>query len=264
MTDATSPAPGWYPDPEDVGRYLRYWDGEQWTVRQLLPQGPSPYVVQPVQRDDPRKPLGAGFRRLGQVVGVGLVLVTLTSLGQLALHVWGVGMVDDAVAIGDLDRLNRYDGLEQLTSGVLLVLLFVIGVCWMAWQYRLAKDVGPNAVRRTPPWHAWSWVIPFGNFWLPFQNVRDLLRHLQPDRRAGWLRLWWACWLLANLIGWFLARSPEDASVDTFKGTTTADAVSDALLVVAGILAIRLVRTLTSAGLARSAAEVNAAASPAA
>lgn len=67
----SSAAPNWYPDPGDA-RFLRYWDGAQWTehTSPATPEGVGPAAA---------PPQGGGSRKtmwivLGSVVG-GLILI---------------------------------------------------------------------------------------------------------------------------------------------------------------------------------------------
>lgn len=268
MTDASTPVAGWYPDPADPTRYRRYWDGNEWTVRQLAPQAPALAGYPPPQPEQVLlrwrwRPVRRGFEVLSRVIGIGLVLAALTSVGQLALHVWGVSMIDDAVAAGDVDRLESYDGADAAGFGVYATLVTVTGICWMVWQYRLARSVRSNGLNRTPPWHAWSWVIPIGVFWMPFQNVRSLWRELAPARTRPMIGWWWAAIISSAIVARITAAGADDIqTVDGVRSLIAADAVSDVLSILAAVLAIRLLRALTRAGLASSA--ITPAASPAA
>lgn len=253
MTDETMPLPppGWYPDPNDAGAYSRYWDGQQWTARQLLPR--QGVTIDGAPPHDVSRPVGRGFLLLSRVVGIGMVFLMITTVARFVLHIWGIGMIDDAVATGDMTQPNRFDQLNQVSSIGTLVLLILVGIGWMVWQYRLAlANRGPD-VRRSPGWHAWSWIIPVGSLWMPFQNLDDLWQRLLPQRPSGWLRVWWACWLISNGISWLIARSHAVNSVQSFKTATSTDAVSEVLFLMAGVLAIRLVRTLTTAAISREA-----------
>ncbi|MET0757080.1 MAG: DUF2510 domain-containing protein [Mycobacterium sp.] len=44
---ASSPAPGWYPDPQVAGM-VRYWDGGQWTSHTT---GQAPAAPTPTERE---------------------------------------------------------------------------------------------------------------------------------------------------------------------------------------------------------------------
>jgi hypothetical protein len=234
---------------------VRYWTGSQWWTQFWE-------HAETVSAHSVARPVGRGFAVLSAVIGVGLVLMLLTLAVQAGTYVWGVTMVDDAFAAGDIDRLSAFDGVDRATSILMLALTLVIGVCWMVWQYLLARSAPRGELERSASMHGWSWVIPFGSLWLPFQNVRDLWRHFVPERTGRWIRLWWTCWLVLGVVSWITSRSEASvSSIDSFKTVVSVEAAADVVGLVAAVLAIRILRTLTTAGLARSAASVSSAGS---
>ena len=239
---------GWYRDPEDP-RHDRWWNGYQWELRRPLP------VAKVV------KPIGRGFRRLSQVLGSLLVFDLLLSGAQVALYSWGVANVPDAVVLGDVETAETFDGLNLvLTVGDGLAVL-VAAVVWMTWQYQLARAT-PGLVR-SPAMHAFSWIIPFGNLWLPFQNVRDLWRRLLPLRGTLVLGWWWAAWIATIVIARMSGLDDEMDSIGDVRSTLWPLLVLAVVGLIANLLAIHVVRSLARAAWT-SDRVISRAASPAA
>jgi hypothetical protein len=223
---------GWYRDPEDA-RHLRWWNGHEWQQRAPLP---GTTVVTPI---------GRGFRRLSQVLGSLLVFDLLLSGAQVALYLWGVADLADAVRLGDVETAETFDGLNVvLTVGDLLAVL-VAGVVWMTWQYQLARAI--QGLDRSPSMHAFSWIIPFGNLWLPFQNVRDLWRRILPLRDTLVVGWWWAAWIATNVIARLFIRDDEIDSAGDVRSTMWTLLVLAAISLIATMLAIHVVRSLARA-----------------
>lgn len=212
-------------------------------------------VVRDKQRN--RITLGRGFRVLSGFLGIGFVLMTGVLVGRFLLYVWIASSFDDIVRDADFDKLDTMDDLETTSLVAYVSLVVPIAVCWMVWQYRLAKSSDPTQLRRTPGWHAWSWAIPIGNLWLPFQNVSDLWRG--PGRRQsvatlGW---WWAALLVGSLLSRIGTSSTDDIdSVSSAQGAAATLAAGQLLGVVAAVLGLRILRTLTTAGLSRPEEDV--------
>lgn len=248
VTEETRPLPrqGWYPDPEDA-RYLRWWNGYQWEQRQPAPMpGGGPTWA--------RVPVSRGFTRLASLIGVLLGLTMVTFVAQLGLAAWGVSMVDDAVVTGDVDRLDTYDGADMTLNVVVVVAMLVTGILWMIWQYQLARSAQPGELTRGPGMHAFSWIIPVVAAWFPFQNVKQLWMLHAPLRSRTILGWWWAAWIAGLVLDRvFLASYDSTDTVGDVKGLMVLEGVTAAVGLVAAFLAIRVVRTLTAGGLARSA-----------
>lgn len=248
MTDETvaTPPEGWYPDPEDA-RYLRWWNGYQWELRKPVPK---PGAAVP----GGRRPLGRRFALLERTLGVLLLFVVMVLLGQVVLYLWGVTSVADAVARGDVDTATTFDDLEISLLWLRRVCVVSAGVCWMAWQHEVAASAQPGELRRDPGMHAFSWVIPIANLWLPVQNVRDLWSLNVPLRGRALVNWWWTGWIV-SLVAALAARgaSEEADSVDGIREYLEDAAFAAVVTLVTAVLAILIVRRLTNGARARDA-----------
>lgn len=236
MSDVSEPSPpaGWYADPQQPGE-LRYWDGSAWGKQ-------FGSVGRP--KSGPR-PAGRGFRGLANVLGVLLTLGVLAVAARVALYVWGFVAIDDAVASGDVNLVETFDDANRIDTVVFVTILFLTGVCWMFWQHRAARAI--PGLDRSPAMHAFSWIIPIGALWLPFQNVRDLWRRCAGGRTRTTVAWWWTGWLVAQIGGRFVASGSSSAdSVGEFQGVLLVGAVIALVAMITGVLAIRIVRVVSA------------------
>lgn len=202
MTQAPQAAPaGWYPSPDGAPVH-RWWDGAMWTdaTRQLPPPPQAPLPQAPPPEAPPRVELGPAMS--------GWPAPPTPNLGPLALvtQVF-VALAGLAVPVAWAARAwRRMDPPAWLTEAVAVALtgtasglLVVAGVFWMVWQFRLARSFPPGTPRRSPGWHAGSWLVPVALWWLPYGNVADLFR-LATGRRPAWLPVWWVLWVVAGVV----------------------------------------------------------------
>ncbi len=108
------------------------------------------------------------------------------------------------------------DKLMQ-TTGILRLIAFVIaGVCLIVWTYRAhanARSQGVFGLTLDPGLYACSYLIPFVNFWLPFQGMKELWSHCfalagaKPSATPPLLVVWWTTWLLTSFLGVYVSKA---------------------------------------------------------
>ena len=195
----TQPPPGWYADPAGQPQ-RRYWDGETWTDHVAEP-GPTWNVTAELGRDLDQ--LAGDGRRAKIAVFVALPFYAVTPILQ------GSQIRQSREVIADLrEQLRQPQAGVQVEpysppatstfgSGASVPNL-IIGVVFLIWFHRavsVARRLGRPA-RRTPGWAVGGWLIPFGNFYLPYQSAVDTLR---PEEREGrrLVKRWWTAYLVA-------------------------------------------------------------------
>lgn len=193
-------------------------------------------------------PLGKSVPRLSQVICWLLRISVLIAVAQIALDVWGFTAVVDALDGGDITTATTFDDLDSLLSILLLLQVVVTAVCWMVWQYRIAKSMPSGWLRRGPGMHAFSWFIPFGNLVLPCQNLADLYRLNLPGRSRASVGWWWACWLGSGLLA-AVANAMTDRinAPEDFQQVVVVDALGAGVSVAGALLAVRIVGLVTGA-----------------
>lgn len=137
------------------------------------------------------------------------------------------------------------------------LLLLATAVVFVVWMFRLrgnAEVWAPDLQRRAKGWMIAGWVVPIVSFWFPRGQIVDLWRASRPepyeaDRRGEFtlINFWWLFFLVSRLVAEVGSRSFDDArTVDTLVAATDWIRAGDVLDLVAAVLAILLVRRLTS------------------
>ena len=176
------------------------------------------------------------------------------------------------------DEANSSDQRIALISGFWLVAYIVAAVFFFLWLHRAFKNLVHLEVadtRFSPGWAIGWWFIPFANFVIPYQAMKELWKTSDANTiqesstvdpniwkeayTSPLLIVWWLLWVIGRLLdSWVYARISnidlsEPASVDAFnsaiEGAIRTDWLSISggiLTVVTAILAIIIVRTIST------------------
>ena len=107
-------------------------------------------------------------------------------------------------------RAEASDLAEMLISLPNVLLLLIIFVFAGMWIYRAARNVramGAHRLDCSPGWAVGWYFVPFACLLKPFQAMNEIWRASADSNRwehlqtPGVLRLWWALWLISNILG---------------------------------------------------------------
>jgi len=117
-------------------------------------------------------------------------------------------------------------------------------VHWMA-QSQLELDGTPSwPVKHTPGWAVGSFLVPFLNWVRPYQIMKEAWQRSAPERlthRHGLLSLWWAAWLISNLMGQVAWRMSDGSDIGSLIQLTNVQIVSSLVNIAAALLAMAVV-----------------------
>lgn len=184
-----------------------------------------------------------GGRATLAVVGLALVIACNAAHGVLygyLLSAWGE--IEDAEPIVELETTL---GLCLIASSLFCVIAFLF---WFRRAYGNTHALGLRG-GYAPGWAVGGWFVPFLNLVRPAQIAFQMWTQAGKERVGAnsIVGLWWTAFLLGNFvdnIGTRMVDGPSDDMVQTGLKILMA---GDVINVVGALLAIRIVRRLTSA-----------------
>ncbi|NEC91512.1 DUF4328 domain-containing protein [Streptomyces sp. SID12501] len=221
-------------------------------VAASAPTGP---VVQPHGPAWLRSPVGIGK---AVVVMLGVVIAADLFAVGAGINMYDVmgALADDGLGNGGYNALMRRsdqaDSLYYAAGVAQTAAFFAAAVFFLVWFLRVrvnAEVFNPFGHTMKRGWTGWCWFVPVVSLWFPRRIMLDIWDASSPaGTRAphGLVNAWWTLWLITLFI------NPEDFG--TFDRADTADEirsavvqvlVSDAVDIVAAVLAILVVLRLT-------------------
>ncbi len=185
------------------------------------------------------------------------VLVLLAA--QIVLYLVNIGLILHELSL--VARLVPDEGWERAIArsdwvGVMTLLVFVAtGIVWLVWQHHAQVNIAaasPSDLRFTPGWAVGWWFIPIANLWKPFQTVRELWAESHAWGGHGGLSRWpviwwWLLWVGSNLMAiWASSLFEEVNRLADFRRAEFVELAADALTIGAAVLAITIVRSITT------------------
>jgi hypothetical protein len=154
-----------------------------------------------------------------------------------------------------LAEAERADNRVIASAVIWLVVFAVTAIVWCVWQHlaqRNAIELAYGKLEFTPGWAVGWWFVPFANLVKPFQTVRELWKasHGGHNGRVvatwsviGW---WWALWLIASVLERLTLRVGSGNDLSDLIRDDTTEIIANGIMVVAAILAIKIVRSVVS------------------
>ena len=185
------------------------------------------------------------------VAMVAIAVAGLVDAGRI-IHLARFDLLADDLISGaaGLPEAEAFDATTGAIAAVSILVLVVTAIAYLAWLSRAVENA-PALEAGTPP-HSprgaigW-WFVPFANFVVPYQIVADLHDRLgatmTADRARPLLLAWWLTWIGGNLLGTAAGRAGSD-TIDQLRTQYLVTMVSDAINIVAAVLAILVIRRI--------------------
>lgn len=194
------------------------------------------------------------IQALSRATVVGLAGCVAASGWSLATELGRAHYADQALS-GTLSVHTTREGWDHrvmVADDVALALLVVTGILFIAWHYQVLRRlerVLSHPLRHSPGWAISGWFVPLLNLVRPKQMVDDTWRATnQPDERPRrvplYFHVWWAAWVLSEIVTAVVTNAPGTGLSELARNDRIA-AFADGLTVLAGLLAIALVLSLT-------------------
>lgn len=200
----------------------------------------------------------------------GLAFVSLFQAGAALI---GVGqMLAPEVSI-DLDEEGLMSawvmiwGLLSLFQFPVLVFTIVSFLIWLNRAHKNLLALRPSFLKFSSGWAVGWWFIPFANLVKPFQVVREVWWESDPEipedqmflteslhSAPAYMGFWWAFWLVSNFASNLLNKLFDPEKMENIFAMGGMIVMTSLLTIVAGILAIMVVRDITARQSARYAA----------
>ncbi len=173
-----------------------------------------------------------------------------------------VGLLNRAKA-GQFATIEEADALDVRMARIGLLQLagvLITAIPFLVWFRRAYRNLGPLGVRLLrfkPGWAVGGWFVPVLGLIRPKQIANDVWRSTDPSlpaeieepppggRVSPLLNWWWITYVLSGFLYSFGSSIDERASLDEILSQAQRYAVADTISVIAGVLAIMVVRRMT-------------------
>jgi Domain of unknown function (DUF4328)/Septum formation len=213
------------------------------------------------------KPIAIRAQVLRWWLAAGVVVnATVTVLNAIHLTIL------DADGFSGNEAVVASDERLAVGGAALLATFLVSTVLWLTWfhrAYRNLPSLAPIGLRYGTGWAVGAWFVPILNLFRPKQIANDIWRGADPEppESGGWtdrpvapvVHWWWVSWLVAGVLGNVSARLLGDArTLGEERAAVLVDIAAGISFVVAGVLAMVVVRAVTEREAGRAAAVLGA------
>lgn len=148
------------------------------------------------------------------------------------------------------DQITIDDLVLFFAAAFYFLILVSTVISFTRWEHRVARNARSlePASRQSPGWAVAWWFVPVANLVMPYRALGEIWRASGRDGTTGpaYFGAWWGCWLGGSLLGNLAGRVSAGAvTAPVAQLADVIDLFSNGLLVVAALLAMRLVADLT-------------------
>lgn len=187
---------------------------------------------------------------------IGLVLVreVLVAVANWRDYSLVHGYLAGTVSPSDIESADSdfLEAIGGLFAGFAVWL--VAGAAFLVWLWRARLNseliAGASAHRRSRGWVVGGWITPIANLWYPHQIMTDIWRAsaVRKPVSVALVNAWWGFLAIGTVlirpIQWRLAMQ-ESVSEQDFLSNANVSTLFVALELVAGVLAIVIIRRIT-------------------
>lgn len=217
-------------------------------------------------RTRPLHPAPEGpFKQLDRVANVAIVfLIANVVLDAFAVFtdIQFVGFLD-RVKAGEMVTAEEAESLDLRMLRVAIMqglAVLIAGIPFIMWFRRAYRNLGALGIRRLrikPGWAVGAWFVPVLNAIRPKSIANDIWRATAPDlpreteepppggRVSSLLNWWWAAFIVSGFLYSSGNRVAGRPSIEELLSEVKRYVFADALSVIAGVLAILVVRAMT-------------------
>jgi hypothetical protein len=186
--------------------------------------------------------------------------VTITFLAIVLVHavaVWSgllelqlMNRIIAGTPVTDAELASN-DSRQQLIDGLVLLVFAAGAIVFIGWLWAAYKNldvVAPSERRYSESWAIFGWFVPILALVRPMKIVNDVWYGGSRDdaQPSALILFWWCSWLLGWFVGIFARGSKNGAATpEDFRTGTILFLVLDSVSIIAALLAIAVVRTLT-------------------
>jgi len=197
-------------------------------------------------------------RAKGAVVGIVAHLIAVAIFaGMVGMNLSYLLAADGETPLRegfDLPAFAPYALAYGLAAMLQIASLAAYGVLFLMWVHRTNRNAHSLAggMGTSPGWAVGWFFVPLVSLWKPFHALDQTWRvSTEPSRWRALdtpfiLRLWWGFYLASNVTGWASDVLRQERTVKGHLAAGMVAIVSAGLIIGAGVLLIRIIRTLTA------------------
>ena len=177
------------------------------------------------------------------------ILVVVTSIASNWLAIDILQGIQDGATVTEA-TITSNDTRQASLGWLYSIPHLAVVVAFLMWISRASKNLsalGASNQKFSPGSAVWSWFIPIVSLWVPYIVTAEIWVESHPERLRppAWFTVWWATWIVSNVLGYF----PFIASAINLNEIIPGDSLetaSDAICIAGALCLIILVRRITA------------------